>query len=99
MRGRRVGADEALSLGLVTEVVPDAELDDAVAWLVEELSRHSPLALAMAKRVLEHAPTTARSTWGSSSKVSPTASSARRAISARASRRSARSGKPEFTGE
>jgi 2-oxoglutaroyl-CoA hydrolase len=55
LRGRRVGADEALSLGLVTRVVPAAELDAAVAELVEELSRHSPLALAMAKRVLNAA--------------------------------------------
>lgn len=55
MRGRRVGAEEALALGLVTEVVPPDELDGAVARLVEELSRHSPLALAMAKRVLNHA--------------------------------------------
>ena len=55
MRGRRVSADEALALGLVTEVVPAAELDAAVARLVEELSRHSPLALAMAKRVLNQA--------------------------------------------
>jgi 2-oxoglutaroyl-CoA hydrolase len=55
MRGRRVGADEALALGLVTDVVPAAELDAAVSRLVEELSRHSPLALAMAKRVLNQA--------------------------------------------
>ncbi len=55
MRGRRVEADEALALGLVTEVVPGAELDGAVASLVDELSRHSPLALAMAKRVLNTA--------------------------------------------
>jgi 2-oxoglutaroyl-CoA hydrolase len=55
MRGRRVGAGEALSLGLVTEVVAAEELDAAVSRLVEELSRHSPLALAMAKRVLNHA--------------------------------------------
>lgn len=52
MRGRRVAADEALALGLVTAVVPGAELDGAVKSLVEELSRHSPIALAMAKRVL-----------------------------------------------
>jgi 2-oxoglutaroyl-CoA hydrolase len=55
MRGRRVPADEALALGLVTEVVPAGELDAAVSRLVEELSRHSPLALAMAKRVLNQA--------------------------------------------
>lgn len=50
MRGRRVGAEEALALGLVSEVA--ADLDAAVASLCEELRRLSPLALAMAKRVL-----------------------------------------------
>jgi 2-oxoglutaroyl-CoA hydrolase len=55
MRGRRVDAGEALALGLVTEVVPAAQLDEAVDRLVEELSRHSPLALGMAKRVLNQA--------------------------------------------
>jgi 2-oxoglutaroyl-CoA hydrolase len=55
MRGRRVDAGEALALGLVTEVVPAAQLDEAVDRLVEELSRHSPLTLAMAKRVLNQA--------------------------------------------
>ena len=55
MRGRRVHADEALALGLVTRVVPANELDDAVAALGDELAAHSPLALAMAKRVLNTA--------------------------------------------
>jgi 2-oxoglutaroyl-CoA hydrolase len=55
MRGRRVGAEEALALGLVTRVVTADELDGAVTELVEELSRHSPLALRMAKRVLNTA--------------------------------------------
>jgi 2-oxoglutaroyl-CoA hydrolase len=55
MRGRRVTAQEALALGLVTEVVAAGELDAAVDRLIEELSRLSPLALAMAKRVLNHA--------------------------------------------
>jgi 2-oxoglutaroyl-CoA hydrolase len=55
MRGRRVGAEEALRLGLVTEVVPAGELDGAVARLVAELAALSPLTLAMAKRVLNHA--------------------------------------------
>lgn len=53
MRGRRVGGDEAVALGLVTELVDD--LDAAVAALCEELRRVSPLSLAMAKRVLNHA--------------------------------------------
>jgi 2-oxoglutaroyl-CoA hydrolase len=55
MRGRHIGADEALAIGLVTEVVAPAELDAAVASLVDELRALSPLALALAKRVLNHA--------------------------------------------
>jgi 2-oxoglutaroyl-CoA hydrolase len=55
MRGRRVSAEEALALGLVTEVVGADELDASVAGLVAELERFSPLALAMAKRVLNQA--------------------------------------------
>jgi 2-oxoglutaroyl-CoA hydrolase len=52
MRGRRIRADEAFALGLVTEVVPPGELDAAVARLVAELAELSPLALRTAKRVL-----------------------------------------------
>jgi 2-oxoglutaroyl-CoA hydrolase len=52
LRGRRVQAEEALALGLVTEVVPAGELDAAVDVLLAELRELSPLALATAKRVL-----------------------------------------------
>jgi 2-oxoglutaroyl-CoA hydrolase len=55
MRGRRIGAAEAQTLGLVTEVVAADALDAAVERLVDELAALSPLALAMAKRVLNHA--------------------------------------------
>ena len=55
MRGRRVGADEALALGLVTEVVPAEELEAAVGRLLDELAELPPLALAVAKRVLNTA--------------------------------------------
>jgi 2-oxoglutaroyl-CoA hydrolase len=55
MRGRRIGAGEALALGLVSEVVPAEGLDAAVARLAAELVAMPPLALAMAKRVLNHA--------------------------------------------
>lgn len=55
MRGRRIGADEALAYGLVTEVVDTDELDAAADRLAAELMMHSPLAMAMAKRVLNRA--------------------------------------------
>jgi 2-oxoglutaroyl-CoA hydrolase len=55
MRGRRIPAQEALSLGLVTEVVAPDELEGAVGRLVQELSELSPLALRTAKRVLNQA--------------------------------------------
>lgn len=55
MRGRRVGAGEALAIGLVTEVVAADALDGTVGALIDEIARHSPLALAMAKRVLNTA--------------------------------------------
>src|SRR5205085_9948892 len=50
MRGRRIDANEALALGLVTEVAED--VDGATASLCAELRKASPLSLAMAKRVL-----------------------------------------------
>jgi len=52
MRGRRIGADEALALGLVTEVVAPDALGAAVRRLLDELAELPPLALAVAKRVL-----------------------------------------------
>lgn len=55
MRGRRVRADEAMSIGLVTEVVGPEDLDASVDALAEELMLHSPLAMGMAKRVLNRA--------------------------------------------
>jgi 2-oxoglutaroyl-CoA hydrolase len=55
MRGRRIDAGEARAIGLVTEVVAPADLDATVARLVDELRALSPLALTLAKRVLNHA--------------------------------------------
>ncbi|MGI9659695.1 MAG: enoyl-CoA hydratase/isomerase family protein, partial [Gaiellaceae bacterium] len=55
MRGRRIRADEAHALGIVTEVVELAELDAAADGVADELLQLSPLALAMAKRVLNRA--------------------------------------------
>jgi 2-oxoglutaroyl-CoA hydrolase len=55
MRRKRLAAGEALALGLVSEVVPTDDLDAAVGRAVDDLLGLSPLSLAMAKRVLNHA--------------------------------------------
>jgi 2-(1,2-epoxy-1,2-dihydrophenyl)acetyl-CoA isomerase len=47
-----IGAAEALRLGLVNRVVPDAELGDAARALAEELAAGAPRALAATKRLL-----------------------------------------------
>jgi 2-oxoglutaroyl-CoA hydrolase len=54
MRRRRVPAADALAWGLVSEVVPASELDAAVERAIDELVLLPPLALGMAKRVLNH---------------------------------------------
>ena len=52
MRRRRITAGDALAWGLVSGVAPAGELDAAVDRVVDELGALSPVALAMAKRVL-----------------------------------------------
>lgn len=52
MRGRRIPADEALQWGLLTTVVPQEQLEEAVQSLVDELLPFSPLALRVLKQVL-----------------------------------------------
>jgi 2-ketocyclohexanecarboxyl-CoA hydrolase len=47
---RRYDAREALAMGLINCVVPDAELDSEVARWCEEIASKSPTALAIAKR-------------------------------------------------
>ena len=54
MRRRRIDAVEALAWGLVSEVVPPEELDAAVDRVIADLAELSPLALRLAKRVLNH---------------------------------------------
>jgi 2-oxoglutaroyl-CoA hydrolase len=54
MRRRRISAQEALDWGLVSEVVPAGELDGAADRMIADLEQLSPLALRMAKRVLNH---------------------------------------------
>jgi 2-oxoglutaroyl-CoA hydrolase len=54
MRRRRISAEEALAWGLVSVTVPAAELDAAVERVIADLDGLSPLALRVAKRVLNH---------------------------------------------
>jgi 2-oxoglutaroyl-CoA hydrolase len=61
MRSRRIPAGQAYDWGIVTECVPDAELDTTTAALVKELIGFSPLAQRTAKKLLndsEDAPLT-----------------------------------------
>jgi 2-oxoglutaroyl-CoA hydrolase len=55
MRRKRISAADALAWGLVSEVVSEAQLDRAVETIATELQELSPLALAVAKRVLNEA--------------------------------------------
>ena len=50
LTGRRVSADEALRLGLLTEVVPPDELEGRVDALARQLAGLSPAAVAATKR-------------------------------------------------
>jgi len=49
---RRYGADEALAMGLVNRVLPDAELDDYVGKLALDLASNAPLTIAASKSVI-----------------------------------------------
>ncbi len=49
--GRVVSSDEALSLGLVSRVVPDDALEQAAAGLLAELASRSATALALTKQL------------------------------------------------
>jgi 2-ketocyclohexanecarboxyl-CoA hydrolase len=47
---KRYSAKEALDMGLINAVVPDAELDDEVMRWCEEINKRSPTAIALAKK-------------------------------------------------
>jgi enoyl-CoA hydratase/carnithine racemase len=53
MTGKLIGAEEAERIGLATRVAPADELDAAVAQLVDELLACAPVAVALAKRVMD----------------------------------------------
>jgi enoyl-CoA hydratase len=52
LTGRRVGADEALRMGLVSRVLPDDELLSTALELASDMCRFSPYGLAMTKDIL-----------------------------------------------
>jgi 2-oxoglutaroyl-CoA hydrolase len=52
MRGRRISAREALSWGLITEVVPDGGMDEAVARWVADMAARPQAPLTALKRIL-----------------------------------------------
>lgn len=52
MRSKRIPAKQALEWGIVTECVPDADLEKATDKLVAELRTFSPLAQRTAKKLL-----------------------------------------------
>jgi enoyl-CoA hydratase len=54
MTGRFITAQRALASGLVSEVVPDAALDDAVLPYLEDMLATSPLGLRLTKDCLNH---------------------------------------------
>jgi 2-oxoglutaroyl-CoA hydrolase len=55
MRRKRISTAEALAWGLVSEVAQPDDLDPAVDRMLDDLLGLSPLALAMAKRIINHA--------------------------------------------
>lgn len=52
---RRLGAEEALAWGLVSEVIPHEDLDERVAQLAAEWAERPTVALGALKRLLDHA--------------------------------------------
>lgn len=53
MTARRISADEALEIGLVTAVVPDDELDAAVTRYAEQVADNAPLTLRLVKESIK----------------------------------------------
>jgi len=56
LRGHRFGAARAAELGLIHRAVPRADLDAAVAEVLDDLRKGGPEALAVAKRLVHEVP-------------------------------------------
>jgi enoyl-CoA hydratase/carnithine racemase len=57
LTGRVVGADEARSIGLVSDVVPPEDLPHRAAEIARELAQGAPLAQAFIKRAMDRSST------------------------------------------
>jgi len=55
LTGRFIHADRARDLGLVSEVLPDDQLEDAARALAEEMLATTPIGLRLTKECLQHA--------------------------------------------
>ena len=53
MTGKLIGGEEAHRIGLANRVAPPEELDEAVQGLVDELLACAPVAVGLAKRVMD----------------------------------------------
>ena len=53
LTGRMIRAEDALAIGLVNQVVPPGEHLAAAARLAEEIARNAPLAVGLAKRLVD----------------------------------------------
>jgi methylglutaconyl-CoA hydratase len=53
LTARRMGSPEALAVGLVTQVVPGPELQEAALALAQRVTRHAPISLRQAKRAID----------------------------------------------
>lgn len=57
LTGERFDAEKAMEIGLISQVVAEAELDDAVAEIIQQLEEAAPGAQAAAKRLIQALPT------------------------------------------
>ena len=92
LTGDFIDADRALATGLVSRVVPDAELESAAREMAGRMLRNSPLALRLTKECLEVNVDAGQPRGGDRDRgPQPDPRLVARATSARASRRSSRS--------
>jgi enoyl-CoA hydratase/carnithine racemase len=63
LTGRMIAADEALRIGLLTEVAPAGTHVEAATRLGEEIAQNAPLAVGLAKRLIDLGATSDKHTF------------------------------------